>query len=202
MTAWVGLTGGIGSGKSQVAAYFSLLNVPVIDADQVNRQLINTPQHAALTAIVQVFGEQAIDHSGCLNRDYVRQLIFEQTHYKQQLERILHPFIFAEIQQQQRHYHSVYGIIELPLLHPQSPFLSLVDRVLVVHCDEQTRIERVQKRSQLNKTQIQAIMQNQLSDQERLDFANDVIHNQGSLIQLQNAVHTQHQYYLNLFQAA
>lgn len=199
MTAWVGLTGGIGSGKSQVAAYFSLLNIPIIDADKVNSQLINTPNHIALQTIEKTFGQQSINDSGCLNRDYVRQLIFQNPRAKQQLEHILYPFIFAEIQHQQRQQHSVYGVVELPTLHRDSPFLSLINRILVVVCDENERMVRVQKRSQLNLVQIKNIINNQLTDEQRLGFADDVIYNHGSLIQLQAMVHKQHQYYLHIF---
>lgn len=202
MTAWVGLTGAIGSGKSQVAAYFSGFQVPIIDADKINKKLIETPNHAALKAVLQHFGQEALNNSGCLNKEYIRRIIFHDSAAKAKLENILHPHIFAEIQRQQSQYNTIYGIIELPTLHAKSSFFQLIERVLVVVADEETRILRVQQRSQLSVAQIQAINNNQLSDEERLAFADDVLHNQGDLTALQNAVAQQHQRYLHLFQAA
>lgn len=198
-THWIALTGGIGSGKSTVAKLFGKLGVPCLDADAINRQITQTPNHYALQRIADTFGHNALDDSGCLNRDFIRQLVFSNPTAKQQLESILLPEIFAEIQQQQTQHTALYGLIELPTLHADSVFRQLVERILLVTADETTRIERVMARSHLNKQQIRAIIANQLSDKQRLAFANDHIHNSGSLNDLRQTVARQHDFYQILF---
>lgn len=199
MTVWIGLTGGIGSGKSQAAAYFAQCGVPIIDADAVNRELINTPNGVALQRIQAQFGTHMIDVSGCLKRDAMRQLIFQNPQAKQQLEQILHPLIIAEIVQQQKHFTHAYGLVELPILRQGSAFFALIQRVLLIHADEATRTTRVQQRNGLALDEIRRIMANQPSDAERLAMANDVIYNAGSLKNLLDAVQAQHQIYQQLF---
>ena len=100
MTAWVGLTGGIGSGKSKAAACFALLGVPVIDADAVSRTLTQTPDSEALRQIRQTFGDAVIDSAGCLNRAAMREYVFADEQARQRLETILHPLIYREIERQ------------------------------------------------------------------------------------------------------
>lgn len=200
MTIWIGLTGGIGSGKSQATVYFSALNVPIISADQVNHQLINTPNSVALQRIQSVFGIQALDGSGCLNRQYMRNLIFHHKQEKQKLEQILHPFIIEGIQQQQQNEQlALYGIVELPTLAEHPHFSILIERVLLIHCDEQQRVERVKQRSGLSEQEIERIISNQASDVQRLQIANDIIDNSGSLKQLQDKVQQQHHFYKQYF---
>lgn len=198
-THWIALTGGIGSGKTTVSQLFTQLGVPCINADSINRQITQTPNHSALQRIAQIFGANALDDSGCLNRDYIRQLIFSNPIAKQKLENILLPEIFTEIQQQQTQYAALYGLIELPTLHVNSIFRQLVERILLVSANETTRIERVMARSHLNKQQIRAIIANQLSDEQRLVFADDHIHNSGSLNDLRQTVVQQHHFYQTLF---
>lgn len=198
-THWIALTGGIGSGKSTVAKLFGEWGVPCLDADAINRQITQTPNHRALQQIAHAFGQHALNDSGCLNRDFMRQLVFSNPTAKQQLENILLPEIFAEIQQQQTQHTALYGLVELPTLHENSVFRQLAARILLVSADENVRIERVMARSHLNKQQIHAIIATQLSDEQRRTFANDHIHNSGSLNDLRQAVAKQHHFYQILF---
>ena len=196
MTVWIGLTGGIGSGKSQVAADFSALGVPRIDADAISRQLTQTTGSMALQQIRHQFGDDVLTVSGCLNRAYMRERVFVDGQAKAQLEAILHPLIFAEIERQQQDFQAAYGVVEIPT------FQSLVERILVVTCPENIRVQRVMTRNGLTEATVRAIMATQASDEARLRVADDVIANTGSLQDLQQAVEMQHRAYLALFQAA
>ena len=202
MTVWIGLTGGIGSGKSQVAADFSALGVPRIDADAISRQLTQTAGSMALQQIRQQFGDAALTVSGCLNRAYMREMVFADEQAKAQLEAILHPLIFAEIERQQKGFQTAYGVVEIPTLVEHPIFQSLVKRILLVTCPESVRVQRVMARNGLTEAAVRAIMASQASDEARLRVADDVIANVGSLQDLQQAVARQHRAYLALFQAA
>lgn len=202
MTVWIGLTGGIGSGKSQVAADFSALGVPRIDADAISRQLTQTAGSMALQQIRQQFGDAALTVSGCLNRAYMREMVFADEQAKAQLEAILHPLIFAEIERQQKGFQTAYGVVEIPTLVEHPIFQSLVKRILLVTCPESVRVQRVMARNGLTEAAVRAIMASQASDEVRVRVADDVIANIGSLKDLQQAVERQHRAYLALFQAA
>ena len=187
MTAWVGLTGGIGSGKSQAAACFALLGVPVIDADAVSRILTQTPDSEALRRIRQTFGEVVIDSAGCLNRAAMREYVFADEQARQRLE----------IERQKAACTDApYGIIELPTLAEHPVFRRLVQRVLLVQCDEKTRVQRVMARNGLTEAAVRAIMQAQAGDEQRLALADDCLVNQGSPEDLSQAVQRQHRIYL------
>ena len=197
MTAWVGLTGGIGSGKSQAAACFALLGVPVIDADAVSRILTQTPDSEALRRIRQTFGYSVIDSAGCLNRAAMREYVFADEQARQRLEAILHPLIYREIERQKAACTAApYGIIELPTLTEHPIFLRLVQRVLLVQSDEKTRMQRVMARNGLTEAAVRAIMQAQAGDEQRLALADDCLVNQGSPEDLSQAVQRQHRIYL------
>lgn len=196
MTAWIGLTGGIGSGKSQVAACFALLGVPVIDADKVAKQLTQTPNSTAMQQIAAEFGTQVLDSAGCLDRAAMREIVFADTQARQRLEGILHPLILQDIQiAQAACINAVYGVIEVPTLIEHPTFQQLVLRILVVGCDEKVRIERVMQRSGLTEAAVRAIMQAQASDSERLQYADDYLDNTSSLHDLRDAVERLHQKY-------
>ena len=197
MTAWVGLTGGIGSGKSQAAACFALLGVPVIDADSVSRILTQTPDSEALRQIRQTFREVVIDSAGCLNRAAMREYVFADEQARQRLEAILHPLIYREIERQKAACTAApYGIIELPTLAEHPVFRRLVQHVLLVQCDEKTRVQRVMARNGLTEAAVRAIMQAQAGDEQRLALADDCLVNQGSPEDLSQAVQRQHHIYL------
>lgn len=200
MTAWIGLTGGIGSGKTQAAACFSVHGISVIDADAVNRQIIESPSHQALTQIQTIFGSNMLNDLGSLNKSKMRELIFQDAQAKQQLENILHPHIIAGI----RHYQeqtsdSIYGIIEIPTLTEHPTFQQLIQRILLIHCPETLRIQRVMQRNHWEENAVRAIIRNQSTDQQRLALADDIINNSGSLNELKTAVAAQHQKYLQHF---
>ncbi|ULJ68857.1 dephospho-CoA kinase [Wielerella bovis] len=199
MTAWIGLTGGIGSGKSQAAACFSALGVPVIDADAISRQLTETVGSIALQQIADTFGNDAISVSGSLNRAYMRDLVFQDKTARQRLEAILHPLILEEIQRQKDTFQAAYGVIEIPTLIENLHFQRIVSRILVVECNEIFRLYRVMQRSQLSEQMVRAIMATQASDAQRAAIADDIIYNEGSLKDLQNAVLEKHLYYLDTF---
>ena len=196
MTIWIGLTGGIGSGKSQAAAEFSLLGVPVIDADAVSRSL-TTENGLALPAIRQTFGDDVFDASGSLNRAALRARVFRSEHDKQELESLLHPLIIAEIERQQQAEPAVtpYGVIDIPLLVEQPAFRRLVSRVLVIDCTEEEQIHRVQLRSGLAKAEICQIMAAQASRRHRLQYADDVVGNHVGVAVLAEKLQRLHGYY-------
>ena len=196
MTIWIGLTGGIGSGKSQAAAEFSLLGVPVIDADAVSRSL-TTENGLALPAIRQTFGDDVFDASGSLNRAALRARVFRSEHDKQELESLLHPLIIAEIERQQQAEPAVtpYGVIDIPLLVEQPAFRRLVSRILVIDCAEEEQIRRVQLRSGLAKAEICQIIAAQASRRHRLQYADDVVGNHVGVAVLAEKLQRLHGYY-------
>ena len=198
MTAWVGLTGGIGSGKSTAARLFAQHGVPLIDADAISRAL-TANGGAALPAIRAAFGEAVFDFSGSLNRAALRQLVFQSPEAKAKLENI-HPLILAEIRAQQQQYpQAAYGIIEIPLLAEQPVFQSILQRILVIDCSEETQIRRTIERSGLTRDMINGILTAQASRQQRRSIADDLISNEAGLPELAAAVERQHLIYQQLF---
>ena len=200
MTAWIGLTGGIGSGKSTATDLFMKQGVSVIDADAISRSL-TAHQGKALPAIQVVFGNESVC-DGRLNRDYIRDLVFKRPDAKAELEAILHPLILQSIQQQQEAMEAMtglYAIVDIPLLTELPQFRTLVNRVLVIDSPEALQLERVMSRSGLSLEQIKSIMAQQATRDERLAIADDVILNDGNLQNLEQQVIECHQHYLQLF---
>lgn len=196
MNCCVGLTGGIGSGKSTVAALFQKLGITVIDSDIISHHLTQ-PGGTAIVAIGQIFGDEFIDVSGALNRARMRQLVFSDPAAKCSLEAILHPLIRTQMLQQiAAADKSPYILLVIPLLFETSSFVDLVQHTLVVDCDETTQITRAMQRSGLNEQTVRAIMAAQVSRAERLRCANQVIHNDSDLDKLQQQVATLHRHYL------
>jgi dephospho-CoA kinase len=183
----VGITGGIGSGKSTVAQLLSAEGWPMIDADALSRQLTQ-PGGLAMPMIEQAFGAHLLSSDGGLNRQKMRELAFQQPQVRQRLEAILHPLIAEAISQAVNHYvqHDANCVLlDIPLITPTSRWPAMLDRILVVDCHEQTQIDRVKQRSQLSEQEVQAIMAQQISRQERRALADWVIFNEGlSLVQL------------------
>ena len=199
MTAWVGLTGGIGSGKSTAARLFAQHGVPLIDTDAISRTL-TADGGAALPAIRTAFGETVFDVSGSLNRAALRQLVFQSPEAKAKLENILHPLILEAILIQQRQYpQAAYGIIEIPLLAEQPVFQRILQRILVIDCSEETQIRRTTERSGLSHDMITGILAAQAGRQQRRRIADDLIGNEASLPELAAAVERQHLIYQQLF---
>lgn len=199
MTHWLGLTGGIGSGKSAATDFFMSLGVEVIDADKISRTLTAT-NGQALPAIAAQFGSDAVRNHE-LNRDFMRELVFKRPVAKEQLEAILHPMIYATIKSAQQQISANYAIVDVPLLTELPDFQRLVERIVVIDCPEELQIQRVMARSGLSREQITAIMLQQATRAQRLAIADDVIVNDGGLMQLQQAVSQHHQFYQHLFSA-
>lgn len=183
MAFWVGLTGGIGSGKSQLAAAFAARGVPLIDADGISRSL-TADGGEALPEIRRVFGGSVFD-GDTLDRAALRDAVFRHPAAKRQLEDIMFPLIIQKIRAEQaRHAATVYGIIEIPLLAENPVFQTLCDRILTVESDMETRIARVMSRSGLTRAEVGRIMAAQADDAARRSLADDVLHNNGTPAQL------------------
>lgn len=192
----IGLTGGIGSGKSTVTQRFADFSIPIIDADVIAHQ-ITQPNQPALKLIAENISNETINNDGSLNRDKLRALIFSQPHQKQQLENLLHPLVYAEIAAQIAELNTAYCIVSVPLLI-ETQKTQMVDRVLVIDCSEQQQIQRVMQRSQLTKAQVHAIMTTQASRAQRQAVADDIIDNSNSFIHLAEQVKKLHNSYLLL----
>jgi dephospho-CoA kinase len=195
MVFCVGLTGGIGCGKSTVAELFAGHGAGIIDTDAISRQLAQSGGEA-IEAIRQSFGDEYITADGSLDRAKMRGLVFADAGAKQRLERILHPLILEQARLQlERLQDSPYVIIVVPLL-PESPaFRQLTRRILVVDCGESTQIERVARRSGMSKTEVRAIIAQQTPRDQRLRIADDVILNEAGLDSLAEQVAVLHRNY-------
>ena len=175
----IGLTGGIGSGKTTVANHFSSLGIHIIDADEIVHQ-ISTPGHRAFDAIIQHFGKDILHTNGTIDRQKLSQRVFRNEAERKVLEGILHPAVRTTMQQQINDSKSPYVLLVIPLL-VETGYTDLVDRVLVVTADREKRVAWVKRRNGLSDTQIESIMAAQASDEERERKADDVIENNGSL---------------------
>ena len=192
----IGLTGGIGSGKSTVSTLFEQLNTPVIDADIIAHQLVAVGQ-PALAKIQQTFGSNILQLEGSLDRKKLRELVFSNPLEKQKLEAIIHPLVYQTIQTEIKRLTAPYCIISIPLLF-ESNMTSLVDRILVVDCPEEQQIERLLKRDDMTTKRIQSIINSQISRDFRNSKANDLIDNSGSNDRLAEQVKTLHNCYISI----
>lgn len=194
----IGLTGGIGSGKSTVAEMFSNLGITVIDADIIAHQLTKS-ETDSFKAIKQLLGEEFITKDGELDRKKIAQTIFSNPSKKIALEKILHPRIkqrmLQEIEQTKS---SHYIILAIPLLL-ESDFTDLVDRIIVIDADDDLRIKRTQQRDDRTEEQIKNIMSNQHDREHRLQQADDILNNNGDLKDLSDAVVRLHRKYMTMF---
>ncbi|MFU2486251.1 dephospho-CoA kinase [Thauera sp. WH-1] len=191
----VGLTGGIGSGKSAATEHFAALGASVVDTDHIAHAL-TAPRGAAIDAIRNSFGDVMIAADGSLDRAAMRARAFSQPDARRQLEAILHPMIRDESARQCRAAGGPYVILAVPLLVESGSYRQRCDRICVVDCPEALQIERVSRRSGLDEAQVRAIMATQASRQQRLAVADDVIDNGGSLAALQAQVDRLHAAYL------
>ena len=192
----LGLTGGIGSGKSEVSRRFEDRNIQVVDADIVARQVVE-PGTPALAQIEHHFGPEILDQNGALLRAKLRQIIFSEPREKTWLENLLHPLIRLEIIQQLDKATSAYAILSSPLLFETKQNL-LVNRTLAVDASEELQLARASQRDNNRLEQIKAIMKTQLSRQERCALADDLIHNHGDKTELDHQVEVLHQRYLKM----
>jgi len=193
----VGLTGGIGSGKSTVAERFAELGAGVVDTDEIARALTG-PGQAAVGEIARRFGPQYVTVDGALDRTRMRKLAFDDAQARKDLESIVHPRIRSEAERRAANSTAPYVILVVPLLLESGAYQTLVQRVLVVDSDQEMRIDRVRRRNNLTRAEILAIMATQLGQAERLSRADDVIRNDGDLAALEAQVAALHRKYLAL----
>ncbi len=192
----VGLTGGIGSGKTKVANLFSRQGIEIIDADEISRTLVKTGS-PALEAIIKHFGSSITDAEGNLDRKQLRELVFADNAEKEWLENLLHPLVRQEIQRQVAASSSQYVIIVVPLLLESGNY-SDVDRILVIDVPEDVQLERIKKRDGSSETLARSIMDAQMKREERLESADDVISNNSGMDSLEKQVKNLHHQYLQL----
>ncbi|WP_374244146.1 dephospho-CoA kinase [Zoogloea sp.] len=191
----VGLTGGIGSGKSAAAAVFHELGAAIVDTDLIAHRL-TAPGGAAMAAIEAAFGAGVVADDGALNRPAMRALAFEDSAARKRLEAILHPMIRDESERQCRAATAPYAILAVPLLIESGAYRERVARLCVVDCPEDVQVARVMARSGLDARQVRAIMAAQASRATRLAAADDVVDNAGSLEALRTQVARLHRDYL------
>ena len=193
----VGLTGGIGSGKSAVAGLFAGHGVAVIDTDEIAHELTR-PGGEAIEAIRTAFGAGSIGADGALDRDRMRRLVFGDAAAKKNLEGILHPLIRKESARRCARAQSPYVILVVPLLVEGGADRSRCARVLVVDCTEAQQVERVVRRSGFSETEVRAILAAQATREQRLARADDVIDNSGTPEALERQVSRLNEKYLTL----
>lgn len=192
----VALTGGIGSGKSTVSALFAELGVPVIDADEISRRVAR-PGGAAYAEMAALLGPDALAADGSIRRDYARRLAFRDDTLRRELERIVHPIVRDEMDRAIAATERPYCIVSIPLL-VETGMAGRFDRVLIVDAPESEQVRRTAGRDGVNAEDVARIMQRQASRQARIDVADDVIDNSGSLESLRARVHELHGRYLAL----
>ena len=198
----VGLTGGIGSGKSEAAKIFAELGVPVTDVDVISHQITGANQ-PLIKAIEANFGCAYITPEGALNRAAMRKLVFNDDSARTKLNAILHPAIYDEallqLQTNQTNLNksTPYQILAIPLLLESPRYSPHINRILLIDCDEATQIARVKLRSQLPESEILQIIKAQTPRKKLLSLANDIIKNNENVTELREKVIEIHQKYLN-----
>lgn len=190
----IGLTGGIGSGKSTVAQLFARRGVPVIDTDVIAREVVE-PGQPAIAEIERAFGREVLDDAGRLDRAALRRRVFDDPAARARLEAILHPRIRAEVERRLAALEAPYCLVVVPLL-VETNFVDLIDRVLVVDADEALQIARTSARDAVPPESVERVMAAQASRAERLARADDVIRNDGTLSDLEHEVERLHARYL------
>ena len=199
----LGLTGGIGSGKTQVANLLADLGASMIDTDLIAHQL-TAAGGSAIEPIRQAFGEEVIEASGALNRARMRELVFAEPARRAELEAILHPLIGQTARQEAEQAVGLYVVFVVPLLVESGRWRQQIDRLCVVDCDQETQIERVRARNGIELITIQRILAAQATREQRLAVADDVIDNSKtvSLEVLKKQVLVLHQGWCNLAKVA
>lgn len=187
MSKVVAVTGGIGSGKTEVCKAFMALGVPVVDLDHIARDM-SAPGSPAMQAVRAQFGDAMFNADGQLDRAKLRELVFAEPDALDQLNRIMHPAIRLEAIRQIAQHTEAYVVLAIPLLVENRDDWAMIDHVLVVDCDEQTQLARVIQRSQLSEGMAQAMIAAQSSREERLAIADSVIENNQTLDNLQEKV--------------
>jgi dephospho-CoA kinase len=193
----VGLTGGIGCGKSTVADLFAALGATIVDTDVIAHAL-TAPQGAAMPAIVAEFGPDFAQPDGALDRARMRTLVFSDATARARLEAILHPRIRAATEAAGQAATGAYVIYVVPLLIESGSWRERVTRVLAIDCSEDTQVARVMQRSHLSADEVRAIMATQVTRARRLAEADDVVDNDAGLEALRTQVQALHERYLAL----
>lgn len=193
----IGLTGGIGCGKTSATRIFSALGAGIIDTDEIAHRL--TEKGApALVAIADQFGAACLLPDGNLDRAALRKRIFTDPATKEKLEAILHPLIKQQVIAEMAGTHVPYLILVVPLFFETGAYRDLVSRVLVVDCDENQQVFRTMNRSQLSADEVRAIMANQIPRAKRIELADDLLSNKGESKDLEEQIKRLHQRYLAL----
>ena len=194
----IGLTGGIGSGKTTVSDLFANLGVPIIDTDVIAHELVDDKH--VLNKIIGIFGNKTLDKNKKLNRKILSQLVFNKTEDKQKLENILHPAIRTVVNEKIHQLATSssappYIIIVIPLLI-ETNFSRIINRTLAVMANEENRITRIKQRDNRNMDEIRAIISTQATDQQRLDVADDIIENNKDIKELDLQIQALHKKYI------
>jgi dephospho-CoA kinase len=193
----VGLTGGIGSGKSAVADEFARLGATVVDTDAIAHELTG-PGGAAIAEVRRLFGDALIDAAGAMDRKRMRELVFADAQKKRGLEALLHPMIRAESERRIAAAPGPYAVHVVPLLVESPGYRERYPRVLVVDCPETLQVARVRQRSGLAEEEIRRIIASQIQRESRLAAADDIIDNSGAIAAMQQQVLRLHEKYLAL----
>lgn len=195
----IGLTGGIGSGKTEASRAFSRLGATIIDTDLIARELVE-PGQTALSEISATFGAQLIDASGRLDRSQLRQAVFANPEQRQKLENILHPRIRERAMALANQAETPYCILVIPLL-VESALDYPLDRILVIDTPQELQYRRVAARDAVTRSEIDAILATQTSRQKRLALADDIVVNDRDLEHLHKEIKRLHDFYLTLAEA-
>ena len=194
----IGMTGGIGSGKSEALKIFESLNIKVIDLDNIAKEITDS-SHQAIQEIKLVFGDAIFDKDNRLDRKKLREIIFSEKDQKINLEKILHPKILEEVMRRLNVLsNESYVVLDIPLLFETNQYTSLISRSLVIDCKVDDQIERVKKRDGIDTSVIQSIIEQQVGRNYRIERADDVVVNDGSIEKLEESIKALHKKYLNL----
>jgi len=197
MTFVVGLTGGIGCGKSSASQFFSDLGIDVIDTDIIARQLTQ-PNGSAISLIQNTFGSSVITADGALDRNKMRDLVFANSESRHKLEQILHPLILKAVIRRIKQSQAPYVIVVIPLLFETNDYNHLIQHILVIDCDEQQQLLRTMERSNLSEQKVRSIMATQVTRETRIQKADDVILNNQDIEYLKAQILLLHHKYLAL----
>lgn len=193
----IGLTGGIGSGKSTVADLFAKHGVPIIDTDIIAREIVEIDK-PAYHAIIEKFGSEILTASKELDRAALKQRILNDDKERLALESILHPLILESVEAQLQRLNSDYCIIVIPLLVEKNSYARMLDRILVIDTPESKQISRVSQRETTDKFSIKKLMEIQATRDERLAAADDIIMNDKGIAELNQLIQQMHDKYMNL----
>jgi dephospho-CoA kinase len=194
----IGMTGGIGSGKSEASKIFASLNIEVIDLDKISRE-ITEKDHEAIEEIKTLLGQSLFNKENELDRKKLRDLIFSDKNLKIKLENILHPKILAEVKKKLSVFSDEpYVVIDIPLLFETNQYVPLISRTLVIDCELSNQIERARKRDGMEIAMVQSIISQQVDRNTRIQRGDDVILNDGSIDSFEDSIKKLHEKYLNL----